>query len=63
VVNIVTGVQVGDVLAGKYRVEKIVGSGSMGIVAAAHDLQLDERVAKPPHPSTLSATSIYDDRL
>jgi hypothetical protein len=35
----------GDVLAGKYRVERILGSGGMGVVVAAHHIQLDEKVA------------------
>jgi eukaryotic-like serine/threonine-protein kinase len=35
----------GDVLAGKYRVEKLLGMGGMGMVVAAHHIQLDERVA------------------
>jgi serine/threonine protein kinase len=39
------GVRVGEVLAGKYRVEGILGAGGMGVVVAAHHLQLDERVA------------------
>ncbi|GAC1360922.1 MAG: hypothetical protein NVSMB47_13400 [Polyangiales bacterium] len=38
-------VKVGDVLAGKFRVERVLGVGGMGIVVAAHHLQLDERVA------------------
>ena len=38
-------VQPGDVLAGKYRIERILGQGGMGVVVAAHHLQLDERVA------------------
>jgi serine/threonine-protein kinase len=33
------------VLAGKYRVERVLGSGGMGVVVAARHLQLDERVA------------------
>jgi serine/threonine-protein kinase len=33
------------VLAGKYRVERVLGAGGMGIVVCAHHLQLDERVA------------------
>jgi serine/threonine-protein kinase len=33
------------VLAGKYRVEKVLGTGGMGVVVAALHLQLDERVA------------------
>jgi serine/threonine-protein kinase len=44
-VTIVTGVNVGDVLAGKYRVDKIIGMGGMGVVVGAHHLELDERVA------------------
>ncbi|MGD0525383.1 MAG: protein kinase [Polyangiaceae bacterium] len=39
------GVRPGDVLAGKYRVERILGAGGMGVVVAAHHLQLDEKVA------------------
>jgi len=39
------GVTEGDVIAGKYRVERILGIGGMGIVVAAHHLQLDEKVA------------------
>ena len=39
------GVRPGDVLAGKYRVERILGVGGMGVVVAAHHIQLDEKVA------------------
>ncbi|MDP9034411.1 MAG: protein kinase, partial [Myxococcota bacterium] len=39
------GVRAGDVLAGKYRVERVLGVGGMGVVVAAHHLQLDDRVA------------------
>jgi serine/threonine-protein kinase len=35
----------GDVLAGKYRVEKVLGSGGMGCVVAAMHEQLRQRVA------------------
>jgi eukaryotic-like serine/threonine-protein kinase len=41
----VTGVKEGDVLAGKYRIDKVLGVGGMGVVVAAHHVQLDERVA------------------
>jgi serine/threonine protein kinase len=41
----VTGVREGDLLAGKYRVDKVLGAGGMGVVVAAHHVQLDERVA------------------
>jgi hypothetical protein len=40
-----TGIQEGDILAGKYRVDKVLGAGGMGIVVAARHLQLDTRVA------------------
>lgn len=38
-------VREGDVLAGKYAVERVLGVGGMGVVVAAHHLQLDQRVA------------------
>ena len=38
-------VQPGDVLGGKFRVERVIGEGGMGIVVEATHLQLDERVA------------------
>src|SRR5258706_6404982 len=41
----VAGVSEGDVLAGKYRIDRILGAGGMGVVVAAHHLRLDERVA------------------
>jgi eukaryotic-like serine/threonine-protein kinase len=43
--DIDVGVKEGDVLAGKFRVDRILGVGGMGIVVAAHHLQLDEKVA------------------
>jgi serine/threonine protein kinase len=38
-------VEEGDVLAGKYQVESVLGKGGMGVVVAATHLQLKERVA------------------
>src|SRR5688572_5861207 len=38
-------VRVGDVLAGKYRVERVLGVGGMGVVVAATHMHLDQRVA------------------
>jgi len=38
-------VREGDVLAGKYRIERVLGVGGMGVVVAATHLQLDQRVA------------------
>jgi serine/threonine-protein kinase len=38
-------VRAGDVLAGKYRVERVLGAGGMGVVLAAQHLDLEKRVA------------------
>lgn len=35
----------GDVLGGKYRVERVLGSGGMGVVVAAKHIELGQRVA------------------
>jgi serine/threonine-protein kinase len=36
---------VGQIISGRFRVEHVIGVGSMGIVLAARHLELDERVA------------------
>jgi serine/threonine protein kinase len=38
-------VQPGQILAGKFKVERVLGVGGMGIVVAARHTQLDQRVA------------------
>jgi serine/threonine-protein kinase len=38
-------VQEGDLVAGKYCVERVLGQGGMGVVVAATHLQLGQRVA------------------
>ena len=35
----------GDILAGKYRVDRVLGVGGMGVVVQATHVQLEERVA------------------
>src|SRR4051812_38881895 len=35
----------GEILAGKYRVERVLGQGGMGVVVAAQHVDLEERVA------------------
>src|SRR5580658_3214962 len=35
----------GDQIAGKYEVERVLGAGGMGVVVAARHLQLGQRVA------------------
>jgi eukaryotic-like serine/threonine-protein kinase len=38
-------VKVGEVLAGKYKVEKVLGAGAMGVVVSARHLDLQQTVA------------------
>jgi serine/threonine protein kinase len=53
--NPAAGVCEGDILDGKYRVERVLGAGGMGVVVAAHHIQLDEKVAlKFLRPEALS---------
>jgi len=41
----VAGVALGEILADKYRVERVLGIGGVGAVVAAHDMHLDQTVA------------------
>ena len=41
----VSGVRPGDVIAGKFHVERVLGEGGMGYVVAARHLQLGQMVA------------------
>ncbi|WP_437691757.1 serine/threonine-protein kinase [Sorangium sp. So ce176] len=37
--------RIGDIIGGKYRVERVIGRGGMGLVVAAHHVSLRHRVA------------------
>jgi eukaryotic-like serine/threonine-protein kinase len=43
--EVAAGVRAGDVIAGKYRVERVLGVGGMGVVVAATHVNLEQRVA------------------
>jgi len=43
--DIDVGARPGEIVGGKYRVERVLGAGGMGVVVSAHHIQLDEKVA------------------
>jgi len=50
-----TSLKEGDVLAGRYRIERVIAVGGMGVVVAARHVQLGQRVAlKVLHDNTAS---------
>src|SRR6187551_1483522 len=38
-------IQEGQLVAGKYRIERVIGSGAMGVVVAAWHIELAQRIA------------------
>jgi serine/threonine protein kinase len=59
--QVVAPVKPGDVLAQKYRVERVLGAGAMGVVVAATHLELGSRVAlKFMLPMALSGAEAVD---
>lgn len=54
-------VAVGDVIAGKYRIDRVLGAGGMGVVVAAEHLQLRQIVAiKFVLPDALGSTEALE---
>ena len=56
-------VAVGDVLSGKYVVERLVGRGSMGVVVAARHMQLDQLLAVKLMPADAALDGIAVQRF
>jgi serine/threonine-protein kinase len=53
----------GDVLGGKYRIERVIGQGGMGIVAAARHTELHQRVAIKVLPAHLTPDAEIVERF
>src|SRR5262245_44854536 len=43
--SLVSGVRAGEIIAGKFQIERVLGEGGMGYVVAARHLQLGQMVA------------------
>lgn len=56
--------EVGQVLANRYEIKKVLGAGGMGVVYRAHDRQLDEMVAvKTLKPEAVAADANMLERF
>jgi serine/threonine-protein kinase len=53
----------GDVLGGKYRIERVIGRGGMGVVAAARHTELHQRVAIKVLPTHLASDKDLVERF
>lgn len=53
----------GDVLGGKYRIERVIGQGGMGVVAAARHTELHQRVAIKVLPEHLATDKDLVERF
>ena len=53
----------GEMLAGKYRVERVLGRGGMGVVIAARNVELDQRVAIKCIHASLAKDGIAVERF
>jgi serine/threonine-protein kinase len=56
-------VAIDEVVAGKYRVERLVGEGGMGVVVAARHVQLDTVVALKLLPESSTADPVLVERF
>src|SRR5207248_165402 len=53
--------EIGAVVAGKLRIERMIGRGGMGVVAVAHHLHLDQQFAiKVLHDELASETEVVE---
>jgi len=56
-------VTIGEVVADKYRVERLIGEGGMGVVVAARHLQLDTVVALKLLPESSTSDPVLVERF
>jgi serine/threonine protein kinase len=56
-------VTIGEVVADKYRVERLIGEGGMGVVVAARHLQLDTIVALKLLPESSASDPVLVERF